>query len=59
MADSLEDFLGTKNKEDLTIVNGSLSCQQCDEKVNTGILDENTMLLTYRCSKNHQSKVKL
>lgn len=59
MAESLEDFLGIKNQENLILVNGSLSCQQCEEKVPTGMLDENTMILTYKCSNNHKSKVKL
>lgn len=57
MAESLEDFLSlNKNYID---VNGSLSCQDCEEIVSTGKLDEESMILVYRCSKNHESRVKL
>jgi len=59
MPESLEDFLGTSSKDNLTLVNGSLSCQECEEIVNQGFLDENTMILTYKCSSGHKSGVKL
>jgi|694.fasta_scaffold12454_2 hypothetical protein len=59
MAESLEDFLGSVKKENLTEVNGSLSCQECEERASVGWLDEEKMILTYRCSNNHQSKVKI
>lgn len=59
MAESLEDFLNVGKSTQIVKVNGSMMCQECNETVNDGILNEDTMLLTYRCSKNHESKVKL
>lgn len=57
MAESLEDFLSiNKNYID---VSGSLSCQECEEIVSRGRLDEESMILFYKCSKNHESKVKI
>jgi len=57
MTESLEDFLNVNKKH--VEVSGSLSCQECDEIVSTGKLNEESMVLVYRCSKNHESKVKL
>ena len=57
MTESLEDFLNINKK--YVEVNGSLSCQECDEIVSIGRLDEESMTLTYRCTKNHESKVNL
>jgi hypothetical protein len=57
MAESLEDFLNVKKK--YSEVTGSLSCQECEEIVSVGSLDEDSMILYYVCSKNHQSKVKM
>lgn len=57
MTESLEDFLNINKK--YVEVNGSLSCQECNEIVSVGRLDEESMTLTYRCTKNHESKVKL
>jgi hypothetical protein len=59
MAESLEDFLGVNNKNNSIEAGGSMSCQECDEVVSTGWIDEDTMILSYKCSKNHESKVKL
>lgn len=59
MADPLEEFLKGKKSNSLLTVNGSLACQECNEIVNIGHLDENTMILIYQCSKGHESKVKM
>lgn len=57
MTESLEDFLSVNKK--YVEVSGSLSCQECDEIVYSGRLDEDSMTLTYRCNQNHESKVKV
>jgi hypothetical protein len=59
MGESLESFLGETKSDKKSDVSGSLACQECDEVVYNGGLDEDTMILTYTCSKNHESKVKL
>lgn len=61
MAESLEDFLGITNKSEQIKVNGSLSCQElwCEERVSEGLLDEDSMMLTFICSKGHKSSVKV
>lgn len=59
MAESLEDFLNLGKPSNSVKVNGSMMCQECDETVNDGILNEDSMVLVYRCSKNHESKVKI
>lgn len=61
MAESLEDFLGIVKKSEQTKVNGSLSCQElwCEEKASEGLLDEDSMTLTFTCTKGHKSSVKI
>jgi hypothetical protein len=59
MAESLEDFLGINKKSKSIHASGSLSCQECDEIVSEGYIDEETMILTYQCSRGHDSRVKL
>jgi hypothetical protein len=59
MAESLEDFLGLTNKTNSIKVGGSMACQECNEIVSEGWIDEDTMILSYKCSKNHDSKVKV
>jgi len=59
MAESLEDFLGVNSRTKSIEASGSMSCQECDEIVSKGWIDENTMILSYKCSKNHESKVKI
>lgn len=57
MSESLEDFLNLNKK--YVSVEGSLMCQECDEIVNSGKLNEDDMVLYYTCSSNHNSKVQL
>lgn len=59
MPDSLEEFLKGKKSNSNLVVNGSLACQECNEIVHTGELNEQTMVLVYYCSSDHESKVKL
>lgn len=59
MGESLEDFLNVKKSQSVIEVNGSLACQQCYEIVPSGELDEDTMILSYVCNKNHRSQVKI
>lgn len=59
MAESLEEFLRGKRSNKLIKVTGSMACQECNEMVHGGDLDEDTMILIYHCSKWHESKVKL
>lgn len=59
MAESLEDFLGVTNKKNSVKAGGSMACQECDEVVSEGWIDEDVMVLSYTCSKNHESKVKI
>ena len=59
MAESLEDFLKVNQSINTTEVNGSLACQECNEIVCSGYLNEDTMILSYLCSKNHESRIKL
>jgi hypothetical protein len=59
MAESLEEFLQGHKSSKIIKVSGAMACQQCNEIVNDGDLDEDTMILVYHCSKWHESKVKL
>jgi hypothetical protein len=59
MSDSLEDFLGSKKNSNQLSVSGSMRCQECNEIVHQGMMNENDMVISYSCSKGHQSKVKL
>lgn len=59
MAENLEDFLNPKIPPNTIEVNGSLACQECNEIVSRGYMNEDSMILVYYCSKKHQSKVKL
>lgn len=59
MAESLEEFLNIKKSNIVLPVSGSLQCQECNEIVAYGELDDETMILTYTCTKKHESKVKI
>lgn len=59
MDESLEDFLKPKLKGNVLSVSGSMRCQECNEMVHDGVMSENDMILIYRCSMGHTSKVKL
>lgn len=59
---SIEDFIFKKNPTGAaysTLVKGSFSCQECNEKVQEGIYQERTGELQFTCSQNHVSKVML
>jgi hypothetical protein len=59
MPESIEDFLGIKNKIFTDVNDSHLSCQTCELYANSGKLDEDSMILYYTCPMGHQSKVKL
>lgn len=59
MAESLEDFLRGSKPAIQTQVSGSLGCQECDQTVNNGYLDEDTRILTYVCINGHTSQVRI
>lgn len=59
MSDSLEDFLKEKVDEKSLEVHGSMCCQQCNEVVNAGTLNEDEMVISYKCSSGHESKVRI
>ena len=59
MAESLEDFLKVSKKQNTIKIQGSLTCIECDEVVQEGFLDEDQMILSFRCSLNHESRVKV
>jgi len=55
----LEDFLRPKAPKDSIKISGSLACQECNEIVHDGWMKESDMIITYFCSKGHESRVKL
>ena len=57
MAESLEGFLKGKKTKRMD-VSGSFECQECREVVTSAILDDDLILL-WKCSNNHTSKVSL
>jgi len=59
MAESLNDFLNPVEKSKYADVSGSLACTECNEIVHSGKLNEDDIILRYRCSKNHESRIKL
>jgi len=59
MGESLEEFLGAINPKNQISIHGSLSCQECDEVVSEGYLDEDNMIITYLCQNNHTSSVRI
>lgn len=59
MSESLEDFLKPKFSDDIIEINGSMACQECNEIVNKGYMSEKDMIINYKCSMGHNSKVKL
>lgn len=59
MSDSLKDFLKPSPKGNVIEVTGSMRCQECDEMINHGLMSEDDMILIYKCSVGHTSKVKL
>jgi hypothetical protein len=59
MAESLEDFLNIKSSSKYIDASGSFSCQECDEFINHGKIDEDNMILMYTCSMGHNSRIKL
>ena len=59
MSDNLKDFLKPEPKGNIIQINGSMSCQECNEVVHSGSMSEDDMIIIYRCSKGHSSKVRL
>lgn len=59
MDDSLEQFLKPKLKGKVIEVEGSMRCQECNEMTHHGLMSEDDMILVYKCSLGHTSKVKL
>lgn len=57
MAESLEGFLKGKTPKGMEVP-GSFECQQCREVSKLAYLDEE-MILSWKCSNNHISKVSL
>lgn len=59
MAESIEDFLGITKKKNMVAVSGSLACQECEEIVNDGFIDEDEMIMYYSCSQRHESRIRM
>jgi hypothetical protein len=59
MAESLEDFLKTKESGNFVEASGNMKCVECEESVNNGKIDESEMILIYHCSKGHESRIKI
>lgn len=59
MSDNLEDFLKDKKKAKSLKAYGSMSCQECEESVSDGFIDEDEMILFYYCSNDHENRIKL
>lgn len=59
MAESLEDFLQLKNNSNYIEASGSFACQECEEVVNSGKIDEDNMILIYSCINGHNSRIKI
>lgn len=59
MGESLEDFLRPKPSKDFMEVSGSMACQECNEIVHKGFMSESDLVIHYKCSRGHESKVKL
>lgn len=57
MAESLEGFLKGKTPKGMEVP-GSFECQQCREVSKLAYLDDE-LILSWKCSNNHISKVSL
>ena len=59
MSDDLANFLSNKSKAKTIKAHGSMICQQCNETVNDGFIDEDEMILFFYCKENHENAIKL
>lgn len=61
MPEDLEAFLGKKKiiKESFPEVDGSFTCQECNETVIKGMFDEDGGIIIWYCTENHKSQVSI
>jgi hypothetical protein len=58
----IEDFMSKKTpdiKKAGSTVDGSFSCEECNEVVKVALYEEDSRELTWTCSKDHVSKGRL